>query len=92
MMRRMNGKLVPFAVLALYALMTFNGQEKPKQTNMTVSKIEPIMKPPFEDSIAPTPRMNNFMKNRNINLLGKLFFLLSKVFLKNKEVEFENDS
>ena len=43
----MNGKLVPFAVFALYALITFKGQEKPKQISIIVSKIELIGYSPF---------------------------------------------
>ena len=43
MIRRMNGKLVPFAVLALYALITLSGQERPKQINIIDSKIDPII-------------------------------------------------
>ena len=34
---------VPFAVFALYALITFSGQEKPKHTSITVSKMDPII-------------------------------------------------
>lgn len=37
-----NCQLVPFAVLALYALYAFIGQDKPKQTNITASKISAI--------------------------------------------------
>ena len=47
MIRRINGKLVPFAVLALYALITFNGHDKPKQINMIDSKIDAIINSPL---------------------------------------------
>ena len=43
MIRRMNGRLVPFAVLDFYALITFSGHEKPKHTSIIVSKIDPIV-------------------------------------------------
>ena len=47
MIRRMNGRLIPFAVFALYALITFSGQESPKHTSITVSKMDPIVNSPF---------------------------------------------
>jgi hypothetical protein len=40
--RKINGKLVPFVVCVLYAFTTFIGHDKPKHTNITVSKIAPI--------------------------------------------------
>jgi hypothetical protein len=38
----MKGKLVLFAVFALYALIRFIGQEKPKHTSIMVSRIGAI--------------------------------------------------
>jgi hypothetical protein len=48
MIRRINGRLVLLAVLALYALIKFIGQEKPKHTSIMVSRIgEIIVKSPL---------------------------------------------
>lgn len=81
----MNGRLVPLAVFALYALITFNGQDKPKQINIIDSKIEPIIrKSPllflFTHRIVGNVEKGNFMKNTNVILTRNSFILLSKGF------------
>jgi hypothetical protein len=92
MMSRMKGKLVPFAVFALYALITFNGQENPKHKSIAVSKTDPIkylLCSAFDvaDRIAPSGRKGNFSKNTNRKIRFCLLFLLSKAFSKVREIE-----
>ena len=89
---KMNGKLVPLAVSALYALITFKGQEKPKHTSITVSKIDPIINLlyvcfVYVASLAYIRKKKHFMKNTNITYKKNSFFLLSKLFWKDGKIE-----
>ena len=68
MISKMNGRLVPFEVFALYALITLSGQENPKHTSITVSKIdciEVLLFIYFEERIALESLKHNFLKQRN---------------------------
>jgi hypothetical protein len=87
-----NGRLIPFAVLALYALLTLSGQENPKQTNIAASKrcakfiTKLLCKPArcrllklYDFIIGGKKNKTIFRKLKNHSFFLK-FFLLSKGF------------
>jgi hypothetical protein len=61
-----NGRLIPFAVLALYALLTLSGQENPKQTNINASKrcekfiLRPLLFFIYEHILSPGKKITIF--------------------------------
>lgn len=78
--RRINGRLVALAVLARYALMTLMGHERPKHTNIIVSRIELIIQNPFcflisTHRISQCKKRGNHMKISNINKIKYPLYL-----------------